>query len=103
MVRATRDNVFIEKDEPETKLGSGLLEMADESIRPPQTGTVISVGPDWLKGQVYDLKPGDRVLFALSADQGVRDNIKFDGKDCVLLVSKEVIAKIGQKPNTQTV
>lgn len=61
LIRLTRDLVIVQPDGPRRawELGDGLvLHVHPDYLRSPQRGTVLGIGP-----KVWDLKPGDRVLY----------------------------------------
>lgn len=79
---------------PEAKLGSGVLEKADNS-KPSQLGTVVIVADNW--DNVETPVVGDKVLYALAAGQEARsfsekDPTTLEKFDYLNLLPEEVIA-----------
>lgn len=65
-IRPLNDTVIVRKDDPPKK--DGLIEMPDQSKRPPITGTVIAVGPGRVHPALNERIPmqvqeGDRIIW----------------------------------------
>lgn len=79
--------VLVKVLEPENKTPSGLV-LPETAREKPQEGRIEAVGtPDEL---TYDLKVGDRVLFAKYSGT----EIKLDGEDYLILNEDDILARI---------
>ncbi|MFC1625187.1 co-chaperone GroES [Patescibacteria group bacterium] len=87
------DNILIEPLEAETKLPSGIV-IPDSAKEKPQEGKVIAVGSGKRdeKGNVIpmNIKVGDKVMFKKWGGT----EVKFDGKDMLLVKEEDVLAVI---------
>lgn len=75
------DNVVILRDEIVTTTKGGLL-LATGSLEKPQTGEILSIGPE-----VTEVKPGERVLYSNRAGAV----FKIEGEEVFILKEENII------------
>ena len=94
-IKPLLDNILIEPLEAETKLPSGIV-IPDSVKEKPQEGKVIAVGAGRRdeKGNIIpmNVKVGDKVMFKKWGGT----EIKFGGKDMLLVKEEDVLAVIGE-------
>ena len=91
------DRIVVRASEPEETTVSGLV-IPDTAKEKPQQGTVLAVGPGRRSEHSGDLIPvdvaaGDTVVYSKYGGT----EITVDGEDLLILTSRDVLAKIGQK------
>jgi chaperonin GroES len=92
-VRPLHDRVLVERIEAESKTAGGII-IPDTAKEKPAEGKVIAVGSgsfdDNGKRIALDVKVGDRVLFK----KWGADEVKFDGKELIILKESDILAII---------
>ncbi len=79
------NRVLLQKDEAVEKTAGGLL-LAASAKEESTMATVVAVGPE----APEELKVGDRVIYSKFAGE----SFDIDGKDCLLLEAKDILALV---------
>lgn len=87
-IKPLGDRVVIEPKAAEEKTASGLY-IPDTAKEKPQEGTVVAVGKG-TKDEDMELKVGDAVLYGKYSGT----ELKFDGKDFLIMRQSDILAVI---------
>ncbi|MFY9325858.1 MAG: co-chaperone GroES [Candidatus Nanopelagicales bacterium] len=95
-IKPLEDRILVEVIDAETTTASGLV-IPDTAKEKPQEGKVLAVGPgrfneDGDKRLPLDISVGDTVVFS---KYGGTD-LNYDGKDFLLLSSRDVLAVVSK-------
>jgi chaperonin GroES len=88
-IAGTKNRVFVEPAEAETKTASGII-IPDTAKEKPQRGTVVAISEKDEEGKTPYLKVGDVVLYGKYSGT----EISIEGKDYLSMKESDIIAVI---------
>lgn len=93
-INPLEDRIVIRQVEAEQTTASGLV-IPDTAKEKPQQGEVVAVGPGRIDDSgnrvPMDIAVGDKVIYSLYGGT----EVKFEGKEYLILSSRDVLAKVG--------